>query len=146
MKISPTLLFLSLPWLALRVQAQVANDSATQSAILAALPEGLAAENASAYEIGYAAKTVAFAREGDLEANRRQVRVSLGELTQAGTFKSAPRSGEDNPTGYFYKIVLNVASSNYHNLNTQDIIRLTAALRDGQNFLNGAKSNAITRK
>jgi hypothetical protein len=80
------------------------------------------------------------------------VMVSLGELTRAGTFKSAPRFGDKNPPGRFYTKVLNVASSNldvasrtYYGTTVQYIIGLTAALRDGQNFLNGAKSNAITR-
>jgi DNA polymerase/3'-5' exonuclease PolX len=91
--------------------------------------------------------------EGNLEANLTQVMVALGELTRAGKFQNAPRFGDSYPPGRFYTKVLNMASSNpdvssstYHALTVQDIMRLTAAMREGMNFLNGAKSNAITRK
>lgn len=153
MKISRTVLILALAFTALGARAQVANDTATQNAILAALPEGLAPEQASADEIAQAATTLAFGMEGNLEANVTQVTVSLGELTRAGKFKNAPRFGDNNPVGRFYLKVLNLASSNldvssstYYGLTVQDMTRLTAATRAGQNFLNGAKSNAITRK
>lgn len=134
-------------------QAQVANDTATQNAILAALPAGKTAETASADELAQAATDLVFGMEGQLEANLTQVMVSLGEMTRAGRFSNAPRFGENNPPGRLYLKVLNLASSNpdvssstYYSLTVQDIMRLTAAAREGQNFLNGAKSNAITRK
>jgi len=131
--------------------AQIGNHEATRAAIIQALPE--AAETASADQIAQAATTLAFAMEGNLEANLTQVMVSLGELTREGHFKNAPRFGDKNPPGRFYTKVLNMASSNpdvasttYYGLTVQDIIRLTAAVREGSNFLNGAKSKAITRK
>ena len=142
--------------------AQVANDKATQNAIIAALPEGVTPENATADEIAQAAVDVAFAVNGEkkviltqeeMQTNLTQVMVSLGELTREGRFKNAPRFGHKNPPGRFYTKVLNVSSSNldvasntYYTTTVQYIIGLTAAMRDGQNFLNGAKSNAITRK
>jgi hypothetical protein len=133
--------------------AQVANDLATQNAILAALPAGMTADKATADQIAQAATDVAFGMEGDLEANVTQVTVALGELTRAGKFTNAPRFGDNNPTGRFYLKVLNLASSNldvssstYYGLTVQDMTRLTAATRAGMNFLNGASSNAITRK
>jgi hypothetical protein len=133
--------------------AQVANDSATQQAILAALPEGMAPESATSDQIAQAAIELAFSKEGDLEANVAQVTVALGELTRAGTFESAPLRGDKNPPGRFYTKVMNLASSNldvssstYYALTVQDMTRLSAAVRRGQNFLNGATSNAITRK
>ena len=143
--------------------AQVANDLATQNAILEALPEGVTAETATADEIAQAAIQVAFEvdygeTESDLtqeemQANLTQVMVSLGELTRAGRFPNAPRFGNHNPPGRFYTRVLNVASSNldvasstYYGTTVQYIMGLTAAMREGQNFLNDAKSNAITRK
>lgn len=138
---------------AFNVTAQIANDKNTQSAIIAALPEGVKAETATADEIAQAATTLAFTMPGNLEANVTQVTIALGELTKAGVFKNAPRFGEHNPAGRFYTKVLNLASSNldvssstYYGLTVQDIIRLTAAVREGMNILNGAKSNAITRK
>jgi hypothetical protein len=135
------------------VNAQVANDAATQKAIIAALPEGVTPENASSDEIAQAATTLAFTMDGDLQANLTQVMVSLGEMTRAGQFKNAPRFGDKNPPGRLYIKVMNMASSNldvssstYYGLTVQDMTRLAAAMRDGSNFLNGAKSNAITRK
>lgn len=134
-------------------QAQIANDTATQQAIIAALPADVTPEMATADVVAQAATTLAFSMKGNIEANLTQVMVSLEELTRAGTFTSAPRFGEYNPPGRFYTKVLNMASSNldvssttYHSLTVQDIIRLTAALREGMNFVNGAKSNAITRQ
>ncbi len=161
MKTFRIILLLILAVTGMSANAQVANQKATQNAIIQTLPEGVSPENATADEIAQAAVEVAFGvdggREGNLtqeemEANLTQVMVSLGELTRAGTFKSAPRFGDKNPPGRFYTKVLNVASSNldvasrtYYGTTVQYIIGLTAALRDGQNFLNGAKSNAITR-
>jgi hypothetical protein len=145
------LLVLSLPGLG--AKAQTANDVATRNAIIAALPEGVTPEKATSDEIAQAATKVAFGREGDLEANLTQVTVTLGEMTKAGKFTSAPRFGDNNPTGRLYLKVLNLASSNpdvssstYYGLTVQDMTRLAAATREGMNFLNGAKSNAITRK
>lgn len=134
-------------------QAQIANDTATQQAIIATLPADVTPAMATADDIAQAATTLAFSMEGNIEANLTQVMVSLEELTRAGTFTNAPRFGEHNPPGRFYTKVLNMASSNldvssttYHSLTVQDIIRLTAALRAGQNFAVGARSNAITRQ
>lgn len=148
-----TALLLVLALTAFGANAQVANDVATQNAILAALPAGVTPEKATADEIGLAASQLAFSMEGSLEANLTQVMVSLEELTRAGKFASAPRFGDKNPPGRFYSVVLNLASSNldvssstYYGLTVQDIIRTTTALREGTNFVNGAKSNAITRK
>ena len=133
--------------------AQKANDLATQQAILAALPAGVAAEQATADEIAQAATDLVFGIEGPLEANITQVMVSLGELAQAGRFKAAPRFGDGNPTGRFYTKIMNLASSNldvssstYYSITVQDMTRLAAAARAGQNFLHGATSNPITRK
>ena len=139
---------------AFNANALVANDVATQNAILAALPEGVSPENATADEIAQAATNLAFGKkEGKLEDNLAQVMVSLGELTRAGKFKNAPKFGDYNPPGRFYLKIMNLASSNldvssstYYGLTVQDMTRLAAAARDGMNFLNGAKSNAITRK
>jgi hypothetical protein len=124
-----------------------------QNAIIAALPAGVSATTATADEIAQAATDLAFRMDGNLEANLTQVMLSLEELTRAGKFTSAPRFGDNNPPGRFYTKVLNMASSNpdvasstYYALTVQDIMRLTAALREGTNFANGAKSNAITRK
>lgn len=133
--------------------AQVANDTKTQNAILAALPGGVTAETATPDQIAQAAIELAFGMEGDLEANIAQVTVALGELTAAGKFPKAPRRGDNNPPGRFYTKVMNLASSNldvssstYYALTVQDMTRLSAAVRRGQNFLNGATNNAITRK
>lgn len=133
--------------------AQVANDLAMQNAIIAALPDGMSAQTASADDIAQAATTLAFSMEGNLESNLTQVTVSLGELSRAGRFPNAPRFGDGNPTGRMYLKVLNLASSNpdvssstYYGLTVQDMTRLTAAVREGMNFLNGARSTAITRK
>lgn len=135
------------------LQAQEANNSAVQNAILAALPAGMSADTATADALGQAAADLSFRMEGDLEANIRQVMVALGEMTRAGRFPNATRFGENNPPGRFYLKLLNLASSNpdvssttYYSLTVQDIMRITAAAREGMNFLNGAKSNAITRK
>lgn len=148
-----TALVMLLSLSAVGTHAQVANDQATQTAILAALPAGVTPDKATADEIAQAAADVAFGMEGNLEANVTQVMVSLGELTRAGTFSNAPRFGDNNPTGRFYLKVINLASSNldvssstYYGLTVQDMTRLAAAAREGMNFLNGAKSNAITRK
>ena len=139
--------------LSFQSMAQVANDAAIQQAILQALPEGMSPESASADEIALAAIEVSFAMEGDRYTNLTQVMVSLGELEEAGTFKSAPRFGSKTPTGRLYTRVLNLASSaldvtyeTYHGVTVQHIIALTAAMWDGINFLNDAQSDAITRK
>ena len=133
--------------------AQTANDTATQNALLAALPEGVTPEAATPDQIAQAAIELAFTMEGDIEANVTQVTIALGELTRAGTFRNAPRRGDKNPPGRFYTKVMNLASSNldvssstYYALTVQDMTRLSAAVRKGQNFLNGATSNPITRK
>ena len=133
--------------------AQIANDSATQQAILQALPEGVTAETATADEIAQSALDLVFSMEGVRQANMTQVMVYLGELTRSGTFKNAPRFGDKNPPARFYTRVLNLASSaldvtytTYHGVTVQHIMELTAGMREGQNFLNGAKSSAITRK
>lgn len=153
MKNPRTLLLLVLSLTAGSAQAQVANDVAVQNAIIAALPQGLLPEAASADDIAQAATVLAFTMPGDLETNLTQVTVSLGELTRAGRFSNAPRVGDRNPPGRFYLKVLNLASSNpdvssstYYGLTVQDMTRLAAAVGEGMNFLNGARSNAITRK
>jgi hypothetical protein len=146
-----TFLFLSL--MVFSAHAQVANDTATQQGIIQALPEGVPAEAATADEIAQSALELVFSMEGNRQANMTQVMVSLGELTRSGTFKNAPRFGDKNPPGRFYTRVLNLASSaldvtytTYHGVTVQHIMELTAGMREGQNFLNGAKSNSITRK
>lgn len=133
--------------------AQRAEDVAMQQAIIAALPAGSVPETVNADAIAQAATTLAFTMEGNLESNLTRVAVALGELTRAGRFPGAPRFGDANPAGRFYLKVLNMASSNpdvssttYYGLTVQDMTRLTAAVREGMNLLNGAKSNAITRK
>ena len=138
---------------AFATHAQVANDTATQNALIAALPDGVTAETATPDQIAQAAIELAFTMEGDLEANVMQVTIALGELTRAGKFPNAPRRGDSNPPGRFYTKVMNLASSNldvssstYYALTVQDMTRLSAAVRKGQNFLNGATSNPITRK
>ncbi len=130
-----------------------ANDTATQQALIAALPKGVTAETATPDQIAQAAIELAFGMEGDVETNVMQVTVALGELTRAGKFKNAPRIGDKNPPGRFYTKVMNLASSNldvssstYYALTVQDMTRLSAAVRRGQNFLNGAVANPITRK
>jgi hypothetical protein len=130
-----------------------ANDVATQHAILEALPEGVTADTATSDQIAQAAIDTAFGMDGDVEANVMQVTVALGELNRAGKFKNAPRIGDMNPPGRFYTKVMNLASSNldvssstYYALTVQDMTRLSAAVRKGQNFLNGATSNPLTRK
>ncbi len=137
----------------LSVSAQVANHVATRQAILAALPEGVTADKASADQVAQAAMELAISMEGEITDNMTQVMVSLGELTREGTFKNAPRFGSRNPPGRLYTKVLNLASSaldvsynTYYGITVQHIMALTTALRDGQNFLVGAESNAITRK
>lgn len=124
----------------------------TQDAILAFLPAGLDATTATADDLAQAATDLAFAMEGDIETNLRTVMVALGEMTRAGRFTNAPRHGEYSPEGRFYTKVMNLASSNldvvsttYYGLTVQDMTRLAAALREGSNILNGARSNAITR-
>lgn len=147
------LLMLSLT--AVAAHAQKANDVATHNAILAALPKGVTAETATSDELAQAATDFAFgsSTKETLEATVTQATVALGEMTRAGKFKNAPRFGEKNPPGRFYTKVINLASSNldvssstYYALTVQDMTRLAAAVRAGQNFLNDAKSNAITRK
>ena len=147
-----TLLMLIMIFLAFESQAQQANDTEIQQAILQALPDNLTPETATADDLALSAIEVAFSMEGDRYANLTQVMVSLGELERAGTFKNAPRFGSKTPTGRLYTRVLNLASSaldvtyeTYHGVTVQHIIALTAAMWDGMNFLNGAKSNAITR-
>ena len=134
-------------------QTPEGGDTALQQAILAALPAGLSPETASADQIAQAATTLAFTLAGDLEQNLTRVTVALGELTRAGAFPAAPRFGDGTPTGRLYLKVLNLASSNpdvssstYYGLTVQDMTRLAAAVREGSNILNGARSNAITRK
>ena len=147
------MVFLFLSLIVFSAHAQVANDTATQQAIIQALPEGVSAEFATADEIAQSALDLVFSMEGNRQANMTQVMVSLGELTRSGIFKNAPRFGDKNPPGRFYTRVLNLASSaldvtytTYHGVTVQHIMELTAGMREGQNFLNGAKSNAITRK
>lgn len=136
--------------------AQDATDKALQDAILAALPDGVGPEAASADQVARAALDVLFSVEANMqerEDRARGIMVALGELTRAGTFESAPRYGSNNPPARFFSKVLNLASSaldvtytTYHGVTVQHIIGLTAAMREGQNILNGASSNAITRK
>lgn len=162
MKSFSTLLFLLVVVFGQGASAQVANDEATRNAILAALPEGVTAETATADQIAQAAVYLAFEVDSNMKSpltqeemhvNLTQIMVSLGELTKEGRFKNAPRFGANSPPERFYLKVLNVASSNldvasttYYGTTVQFIIGLTAAMREGQNFLNGAKGNAITRK
>ena len=153
MRILKPALTLLLALLAFGAQAQIANDSKTHAALLAALPEGVSAESATSDQIAQAAIELAFTMEGELEANVMQVTIALGELTRAGKFPNAPLRGDNNPPGRFYTKVMNLASSNldvssstYYALTVQDMTRLSAAVRKGQNFLNGASSNPITRK
>ena len=153
MTIFRTIAFLFLSLIVFSANAQVANDTATQQAIIQALPEGVTAESATADEIAQSALDFVFSMEGNRQSNMTQVMVSLGELTRSGTFKNAPRFGDKNPPGRFYNRVLNLASSaldvtytTYHGVTVQHIMELTAGMREGQNFLNGAKSDAITRK
>src|SRR5690606_25496180 len=124
----------------------------TQDAILAFLPAGRDATTATTDELAQAATDLAFAMDGDIEINLRTVMVALGEMTRAGRFTNAPRHGEYSPEGRLYTKVMNLASSNldvvsttYYGLTVQDMTRLAAALREGSNILNGARSNAITR-
>ena len=136
--------------------AQVANDKAMQDAILRALPDGVTPAAASADQVAQAALDVLFNENRDMagrEAQALQVMVSLEELTRAGVFSAAPKYGAGNPPSRFYNRVLNLASSaldvtyvTYHGVTVQHIIGLTAAMREGQNFVNGATSNSITRK
>jgi len=153
MKLPYPSLLLVLTLFGFSAHAQVANDTSVQNAIITALPEGVTTESATADQLAQAATDLAFGMEGTIETNLTQVMVSLEEMTRAGRFPAAPRFGENNPPGRFYIKVLNMASSNpdvasstYYALTVQDIMRLTAALREGMNFVNGAKSNAITRK
>lgn len=154
MKLFIKIMMLALALMAVSAHAQKANDTATQNAILAALPKGITAETATADQLAQAATDLAFSANKDvLEASVTQVMVSLGEMTRAGHFSNAPRFGDNSPTGRFYTRIMNLASSNldvssstYYGLTVQDMTRLAAAAREGSNFLNGAKSNAITRK
>ncbi len=154
MKFLRTTLLVVLALGAFSAHAQVANDVATQNAIIAALPDGVTPETATADQIAQAATDHAFSRgKENLEANVTQTMIAVGELTKAGRFANAPRFGNRSPTGRFYLKVVNLASSNldvssstYYGLTVQDMTRLAAAARAGTNFLNGATSNAITRK
>lgn len=153
MKLLSASLTLILSLAAFSASAQTANDTKTQNAILAALPKGVTAETATSDQLAQAATDVAFNMEGNLEANVTQTMVSLGEMTKAGKFPNTSRFGDNSPTGRFYIKVMNLASSNldvssstYYGLTVQDMTRLSAAVRTGSNFLNGAKSNPITRK
>lgn len=154
MKMLLKIMVLALSMMAAATHAQKLNDTATQNAILKALPKGVAAETATADQLAQAATDLAFsAKKEELEASVTQVMVSLGEMTRAGRFRNAARFGDNSPTGRFYTKIMNLASSNldvssstYYGLTVQDMTRLSAAAREGSNFLNGAKSNAITRK
>lgn len=133
--------------------AQVANDEATRQTILQALPAGVDASTATADQIAQACIDLVFSMDGDRDANVTQVMVSLEELTREGVFKAAPRFGHRNPPERFYTRMLSLASSaldvtytTYHGVTVQHIMALTAAMRKGQNFVNGAESLAITRK
>lgn len=145
--------------LALNAQAQVANDRATRQAIISALPAGVTAKTATADQIAQACIDLVFSLEvevgvkGDRDTKVTQIMVSLEELTREGTFENAPRFGHRNPPGRFYDRMLSLASSaldvtytTYHGVTVQHIMALTAAMRKGQNFVNGAQSQAITRK
>ncbi|MEY4641183.1 MAG: hypothetical protein RLZZ227_1177, partial [Pseudomonadota bacterium] len=153
MKTLSSMLLLVLSLAAFSAHAQNANDKATHEAILAALPDGVSAQQATADEIAQSVITLAFATGTEnIEATLTQLMISLGELQKASTFSNAPRYGDKSPTGRFYTKIMNLASSNldvssstYYALTVQDMTRLSAALREGTNFLNGAKSNAITR-
>jgi len=154
MKAGLATVVLTLSLTGLTANAQVPNDTATQDAILQALPSGVTPENATADEIAQAALEVVLGTEGALvEEKLTQVMVSLGELGRSGRFENAPRFGDKTPTGRLYNRVLNLASSaldvtytTYYRATVQHIMALTAAMRKGQNFLNGAQSSAITRK
>jgi uncharacterized iron-regulated membrane protein len=161
-RLTTVVLLLAAVFGASAVFAQKANDTATQNAILQALPSGVTADMATADQVAQAAIEVAFnmGRQGaanlpqkQQEANLTQVMLSLEELTRAGKFPNAPRFGEKNPPGRFYTRVLNIASSNldvasdtYYGTTVQYIIGLTAAMREGQNRANGATAHAITAK
>ena len=153
MNISTILITLCLSVLCMSATAQQTNHGPTRQAILNALPDGISAVQATSDQLAGAALETAFRLPGDRDANMTQVMVSLGEMTREGRFQSAPRYGVNNPPNRFYNRVLNLASSaldvsytTYYGVTVQHIMALTAALREGQNFLNGAKSNAITRK
>lgn len=153
MRISRTVLALFLALTAFGAGAQTANNTELHNALLAALPEGVTPETATPDQIAQSAIELAFGMEGDVETNVMNVTIALGELTRAGKFKNAPLRGDHNPPGRFYTKVMNLASSNldvssstYYALTVQDMTRLSAAVRKGQNFLNGATSNPITRK
>lgn len=141
MKIPGRLFILMLVVTGGHVYAQTANDESTQNAIIAAIPDGLAPETASADDIALAARTVAFNMEGDLNTNLTQVMVSLGELTREGVFTSAPRSGNKSPTLRFYNSVLNLTSSTNMGVTPQYITGTTDALVKGMNFLNAADNS-----
>ena len=138
---------------AVNVSAQVANDQKTHQAILQALPAGVTADTATADQIAQASIELVFSMDGDRDTNVTQVMVSLEELTRQGVFKAAPRFGHRNPPERFYTRMLSLASSaldvtytTYHGVTVQHIMALTAAMRKGQNFVNGAESLGITRK
>ena len=152
-RLSVFLLGLALMFAGNLALAQTANDAVTQQAILKRLPKGVSSSTATVDQIAQAATELAFDMPGKLETNLTQVTVSLGEMTRAGKFSNAPRYGNNNPTGRLYLKVMNLASSNldvssktYYGLTVQDMTRLAAAVHEGMNFLNGAKSHAITRK
>ncbi|HTR00404.1 MAG TPA: ankyrin repeat domain-containing protein [Candidatus Acidoferrum sp.] len=132
---------------------QVVADLAIPDAIVAALPVGLTPQQATADQIAQAATNLAFNLKGNLESNITQVMVALGEMTRAGKFSNAQRFGDNNPQGRFYLKVMNMASSNldvssktYYGLTVLDLTRIAAAAHEGMNIVNGARSNAITRK
>jgi ankyrin repeat protein len=131
----------------------VIGDTVTADAIAALLPSGVTVGTATADQIAQAAATLAFNAKGNLESNIAQTMVVLGEMTRQGKIPNAPRYGDGTSTGRFYLKVMNMASSNldvssktYYGLSTLDLTRIAAAARAGQNALNGARSDAITRK
>jgi ankyrin repeat protein len=131
----------------------VIGDRVTADAITALLQSDANASTATADQIAQAAATLAFNAKGNLERNITQTMVVLGEMAREGKFPNAPRYGDNTPAGRFYLKVMNMASSNldvssktYYGLSTLDQTRIAAAARAGQNTLNGAQSDAITRK
>jgi ankyrin repeat protein len=131
----------------------VVGDAVTADAIIALLPSDVTVNTATGDQIAQAAVTLAFNMKGNLESNISQTMVVLGEMTREGKAQAAPRYGDNTPAGRFYLKVMNMASSNldvssktYYGLSTLDLTRIAAAARAGQNALNGARSDAITRK
>ena len=131
----------------------VSGDRVTADAITALLQSDATAGTATADQIAQVAATLAFNAKGDLESNITQTMVVLGEMAREGKFPNALRYGDNTPAGRFYLKVINMASSNldvssktYYGLSPLDLTRIAAAARAGQNTLNGAQSDAITRK